>query len=179
MIPSHTSTPPPPCWRLRRTGALCPLPIQPRAHPSDPSRLTLISSVHKTLEKSNLRKISLEIFLGPVLMFQLVCLVQWWSFFSLSYLGHVSEYCTPCAFGHSSDVAALKYGKTGGKWHLGNCTLDFSQFAGSYFAPWFFHTLLATLLTILNVTLDCLMITLQKLGNFKSAVSHCKISHYV
>uniref|UniRef100_A0A8C6KLA6 Tyrosine-protein kinase n=1 Tax=Nothobranchius furzeri TaxID=105023 RepID=A0A8C6KLA6_NOTFU len=35
-----------------RTGALCSLPILPRAHPSGPSRLTLISSVHKTLEKS-------------------------------------------------------------------------------------------------------------------------------
>uniref|UniRef100_A0AAY4AAH7 Inactive carboxypeptidase-like protein X2 n=1 Tax=Denticeps clupeoides TaxID=299321 RepID=A0AAY4AAH7_9TELE len=32
---------------------------------------------------------------------------------------------------------------------------------GSYFAPWFFHTLLATLLTILNETLDCSMITLK------------------
>uniref|UniRef100_A0AAY4A383 Na(+)/H(+) exchange regulatory cofactor NHE-RF n=1 Tax=Denticeps clupeoides TaxID=299321 RepID=A0AAY4A383_9TELE len=30
MIPAQTSTPPPPCWRLSRTGALCPLPIQPR-----------------------------------------------------------------------------------------------------------------------------------------------------
>uniref|UniRef100_A0A3P9CX86 SPRY-associated domain-containing protein n=1 Tax=Maylandia zebra TaxID=106582 RepID=A0A3P9CX86_9CICH len=55
MIPAQTSTPPPPCWRLSRTGALCPLPIQPRAHPSGPSRLTLISSVHKTLEKPVLR----------------------------------------------------------------------------------------------------------------------------
>uniref|UniRef100_A0AAY4BZC3 receptor protein-tyrosine kinase n=2 Tax=Denticeps clupeoides TaxID=299321 RepID=A0AAY4BZC3_9TELE len=51
-------------------------------------------------------------------------------FHHLSYLGHVSEYCTPCAFGPSSDVAALKYGQTGGKWHLGSCTLDFSQFMG-------------------------------------------------
>ncbi|CAI5678448.1 unnamed protein product [Oreochromis niloticus] len=50
--------------------------------------------------------------LGVVFTDNLVCLVQWWSSFSLSYLGHVSEYCTPCAFGHSSDVAALKYGQT-------------------------------------------------------------------
>uniref|UniRef100_A0AAZ1X5D9 Malonyl-CoA-acyl carrier protein transacylase, mitochondrial n=1 Tax=Oreochromis aureus TaxID=47969 RepID=A0AAZ1X5D9_OREAU len=107
-------------------------------------------NMHKHAFNYSVKKISLEIFLGPVLTFQLVCLVQWWSSFSLSYLGHVSEYCTPCAFGHSSDVAALKYGQTGGKWHLGSCTLDFSQFMGSYFAPWFFHTLLATLLTILN-----------------------------
>uniref|UniRef100_A0AAX7VX44 ABC1 atypical kinase-like domain-containing protein n=1 Tax=Astatotilapia calliptera TaxID=8154 RepID=A0AAX7VX44_ASTCA len=55
MIPAQTSTPPPPCWCLSRTGALCPLPIQPGAHPSGPSRLTLISSVHTTLEKPVLR----------------------------------------------------------------------------------------------------------------------------
>ncbi|CAJ0936442.1 unnamed protein product [Ranitomeya imitator] len=36
-----------------------------------------------------------------------------WSFFSLPYLGHVPEYRTPCAFCYSSNVAALKYGKTG------------------------------------------------------------------
>uniref|UniRef100_I3JKH3 Inter-alpha-trypsin inhibitor heavy chain H3 n=1 Tax=Oreochromis niloticus TaxID=8128 RepID=I3JKH3_ORENI len=35
-----------------------------------------------------------------------------------AFLTLASEYCTPCAFGHSSDVAALKYGQTGGKWHL-------------------------------------------------------------
>uniref|UniRef100_A0AAY4AAG8 F5/8 type C domain-containing protein n=1 Tax=Denticeps clupeoides TaxID=299321 RepID=A0AAY4AAG8_9TELE len=46
MIPAQTSTPPPPCWRLSRTRALCPLPIQPRAHPSQDSlsfhQMTLI-----------------------------------------------------------------------------------------------------------------------------------------
>ncbi|CAJ1081762.1 protein unc-93-like A isoform X1%2C partial [Xyrichtys novacula] len=55
IIPAHTSTPPPPCWCLIRSGALCPLLIQPRVHPSGPSRVTLIPSVHKTFEKSLFR----------------------------------------------------------------------------------------------------------------------------
>ncbi|CAJ0916636.1 unnamed protein product [Ranitomeya imitator] len=49
--PSPYQYRPPPCWRLSRSGALCPLLIQPLAHPSGPSRGTLISSVHKTFEK--------------------------------------------------------------------------------------------------------------------------------
>uniref|UniRef100_A0A673Z4V7 Coenzyme Q8B n=1 Tax=Salmo trutta TaxID=8032 RepID=A0A673Z4V7_SALTR len=48
MIAAYTSTPPPPCWRLTRSGALCPL----LNHPSGPSKVTLISSVHKSFEKS-------------------------------------------------------------------------------------------------------------------------------
>ena len=33
--------------QYRNSGALCPLVIQPWVHPSGPSRVTLISSVHK------------------------------------------------------------------------------------------------------------------------------------
>ncbi|CAJ0934864.1 unnamed protein product, partial [Ranitomeya imitator] len=71
---------------------------------SGPSRVTLISSVHKTFE---------------------------------------------------NNVAALKYGKTGGKWHLGSFMLDFPKFMGSYFAPFLPNTLFATLLAICHETLDC------------------------
>ena len=55
IIPADTTTPPPPCWCLSRSGALCPLLIQPGAHPSGPSKVTLISSVHKIFEKSVFR----------------------------------------------------------------------------------------------------------------------------
>ncbi|CAJ0956507.1 unnamed protein product, partial [Ranitomeya imitator] len=95
----------------------------------------------------------------------------------LPYLGHVPEYRTPCAFCYSSNVAALKYGKTDGKWHLGSFTLDFPQFMGSYFAPFLPNTLLATLLAICHETLDCSVIALQKFGNFQTAASLCKTSH--
>ncbi len=44
-----TQYPHPPCWCLSQSGALFPLLVQPRAHPSGPSRVTLILSVHKTL----------------------------------------------------------------------------------------------------------------------------------
>lgn len=53
LIAAHPSMPtsnllPP----VIRSGALCPLVIQPKDHPSGPSRVTLISYLHKTFEKS-------------------------------------------------------------------------------------------------------------------------------
>lgn len=57
--------------------------------------------------------------------------------------------------------------------------LDFPQFVSGYFAPFFFNALLATLLAIRHETLDCSVITPQKLGNFNTAASLCKTSHHV
>lgn len=51
---AHIVMPPSPCCRLTWTCALGPLVSQPQAQLSGPSRVTLISSVHKTLKNQSL-----------------------------------------------------------------------------------------------------------------------------
>ena len=103
IIPAHTS-PLSTLLNLTRSGALCPLLIQPRAHPSGPSRVSLISSVHKTFEKSAFRYF----------------LAQYWCF-SLSVFsgGRVSVFLT-LAMSQSTEHLVLL--GTPGRMHLWNMT---------------------------------------------------------